>query len=183
MKKYSVIFCLIAVLVFASFSGCTGQNSGGGSDTISGDTVTILEEILSGADAQLSDPDKLPGSFTDPVTADNSQGMIGLTPAQFDKYVEDAYASTGMIITFAHEIALVKCNDIAAAAEVKKLIAEGFDSNKWICAFPDASLVIDSGSYVLLAVGNKNAVQAVAESFSNIADGNVGEINIFFGQV
>jgi hypothetical protein len=63
---------------------------------------------------------------------------------------------------------------------VKRLIAAGFDSGKWICVRPERSAVLESGNYVLLAVGGAESVEALLESFRALAGGTAGEANIFF---
>jgi hypothetical protein len=177
MKKIALVSILIIALVLIVFSGCSGgaNSDANKSDTLSGDTADILQQVIDGASAA-----ELPAIFTNPVTKNTAQGMLGFSEAQFDDYVADAYAATGVINVMAFELTLVKCNDFAAAAEVKQLIANGFDSKKWICVMPETSVVIDSGSYVLLVAGQKTQADALLESFGNVAGGNVGDANAFF---
>ncbi|MDR0851251.1 MAG: DUF4358 domain-containing protein [Clostridiales Family XIII bacterium] len=188
MKKTLIIFALTLMLVLTTFSGCSSGGTGDGStdgtaaatDTLTGDTSGILEDILSGADETLADSDKLPPNFIDPVTADNAQGMLGLSPDEFGEYVSEAYAATGALTTSAYEVALIKCTDFDAAAEVKALVAGGFESGKWICVMPEQSFTVESGSYVLLAVSSKAGGDAILESFTAAADGNVGDADMFY---
>jgi len=123
-------------------------------------------------------------TFDDEITPDsaisNPQGALGLTDAQFAQYAESAYEAKAMINTAAQRTAAVKCKDAAAASQVKKLIAEGFDSNQWICVFPEQSVVVESGSYVLLAVGTVETTNALVEAFKAISDGNTGSPDVFF---
>jgi hypothetical protein len=94
--------------------------------------------------------------------------------------VDSACESAAAITTFAQSTAVVKCKSVAAAAEVKKLVAAGFDSHKWICVFPEQSVVVESGSYVLLAVGKAQATDALVEAFKAISEGNTGSPDVFF---
>jgi hypothetical protein len=162
---------------------CSGGGQNGAAeqrDTLAGSLPEILAAVLDGANAALGDTDQLGASFEDEVTADSCQGMLGLTPEEFEQYVEGAYASNAAIITFAHEVALIKCKDFDAAAEVKRLAAAGFDSGKWICVSPDQGYVIDSGSYVLLVATSTKGADAIRQSFEEAAGGNVGEADVFF---
>ena len=177
-RKYFAI--IIAVSLVFLLAGCgKGNDSGAGvgaeaSDTLNGRVADILPDVLADADSEL------PMMFDDAVTTETSQGMLGLTPDQFEQYISEATASTAAISTFAVQFALVKCNDIPAAAEVKGLIAKGYDSSKWICVMPEQSMTVESGSYVLLAVGPAASVEAVLKSFTDAAGGNVGSPDVFF---
>jgi hypothetical protein len=94
--------------------------------------------------------------------------------------VESACESAAAISAIAQCNVLVKCKDIAAAAEVKKLVVAGFNSGKWVCVMPEQSVVVESGSYVLLAVGTVEATNALVEAFQSISDGNTGSSIVFF---
>jgi hypothetical protein len=144
------------------------------------DTKSLLEAIVAGAGDLLADEDKLGMTFTDPVTADNSEGMLGLTAEEFGEYAVSAYASNAAIISIAHEAALIECVDDAAAKSVKALVAKGFNSEKWICVFPDRSLVVDSGRYVLLAASSVKYCDAVVASFTSAMGGAAGQPDIFY---
>lgn len=191
MKRNAVFAVLFVLLAAAVLSGCGssggsdgagGSNGAGGEpvDTLSGGVLEILEGVLRDADSALSDDDRMPQTFKDPVTADTAQGMLGLTPEQYGEYVTEAYVATGALMTSAHEVALIKCKDFDAAEAVKDLVAGGFDSAKWICVMPEESFVVDSGSYVLLAAVGTAAGDAIIESFTAAAGGNVGDANVFF---
>lgn len=177
-RKFLVLFFVfLLVLSLASCGGGKAADTDTGvnaSDTLSGNVSDILAAVISDADAEL------PMTFEDLVTVENAQGMIGLTPNQFESYVSEAAVSTAAITTFAFQVALIKCNDIATVTETKEFIATGFDSSKWICVMPERSLVVESGSYILLAVGPADSVDAIVKSFTDMADGNIGSPNIFF---
>jgi len=172
MKK---LLCFVTaaalLLVFAACSPTPGAKG-----TLTG----TPEEIL----AQLKGTVDLGMTFDDEITADSAvstpQIALGLTDAQFAALVESAFEAKAAIMTMAQRTAVVKCKDAAAAAQVKKLIAEGFDSNQWICVFPEQSVVVESGSYVLLAVGTAETTDALAEAFKSISDGNTGSPDVFF---
>jgi hypothetical protein len=174
------LLLLLLLLLFA-LTACSGGGAPAAppaEDTLTGELPDLLASVIAGANAALTE--KLPQSFEDQVTAENCQGMLGLTPEQFTEYVTGAYVSNSALSTSAHEIALVKCKDQSAAAEVKQLMAQGFDSGKWVCVMPDESSVIDSGSYVLLISTISQYADALTASFSDLAANNVGEKNIFY---
>jgi len=172
MKK---IFCIAAAAaLLLAFAAC-------GTTPAAKDTITgTPEDVL----AQLKETVDLGMTFDDEITPDsavsNPQTALGLTDAQFAQYVESAFEAKAMILTAAQRTAVVKCKDAAAAAQVKKLIAEGFDSNQWICVFPKQSVVVESGSYVLLAVGQVDTTDALVEAFKTISGGNTGSPDVFF---
>jgi len=168
MKK---ILCIAAVFaLLTAFASC--NTTPGGKDTLTG----TPEEIM----AQLKATVNLGMTLDDAVTADKAQYVLGLTEAQFADYVESAWEAAAAIATFAQSNVVVKCGDAAAATQVKKLIAEGFDSHKWICVFPEQSVVVESGSYVLLAVGTVETTNALVEAFKSLSGGNTGSPDVFF---
>ncbi|MDR0434005.1 MAG: DUF4358 domain-containing protein [Gracilibacteraceae bacterium] len=182
MRK--IIFPAAIALLLCALAACGGGATPPApaveppAESLTGETSEILTAVIAGAGELLAaEP---PPSFEAPVTTEDCQGMLGLTPEQFETYVTDAYASNAALLTNAHEIALVKCNDPAAAAEVKTLIAAGFDSGKWICVAPDESSVIDSGSYVLLTVTSEEYAEALIASFISLAANNTGEKSVFY---
>ncbi|MDR1322404.1 MAG: DUF4358 domain-containing protein [Gracilibacteraceae bacterium] len=183
MKK--IILLAASLLLFFTLSACGGAPAASTpppqevpADTLTGETGEILAAVVAAAAETAEAP--LPQSFEDQVTAENCQGMLGLTPERFAEYVTDAYVSTSALSTSAHEVALVKCNDPAAAAAVKALIAEGFDSQKWVCVLPDESSVVDSGSYVLLLATSSEYAEALTAGFTALAADNTGEKIVFY---
>ena len=172
MKKF---FCLVAATVLLlSFAACNPVPDA--KDTLTG----TPEEIL----ALLKETVDIGMTFDDEITPESMvstpQIALGLTDEQFAQFVESAYEAKAMITTMAQRTAVVKCKDAAAAVQVKELVAEGFDSNQWICVFPDQSVVVESGSYVMLAVGTVETTNALAEAFKTLSGGNTGSPDVFF---
>jgi len=198
MKKRMRIGVWAAVLlIVALMAGCTGgsggsggsgdladgtDNSGGSgsADTLTGTTDGILSQVIDAAGATLTGNDALPGLLTDPITIDNAPGMLGLVPDDFTEYVDEATVAQGAINTFAFQVALVKCKDLDSAQTVNEQIKTGFDSGKWICVFPEQSLTVVSGSYVLLAVGTTAQTNALASAFASAAGSNASAPDIFY---
>lgn len=160
---------------------------GGGSDSnLSGSTEEILgrlvEETASIVEAA---GEFMYMSFTTAVTADLAQNTTGLSEADFDSLVVAASSSMAGIGSQAHQIVLIQANDDSAADEVKRIIAgrvsgkEGYDSQKWICVWPQQSVVIESGSYVLLIASRNDVVNAALEVFRGMA-GGYGNADVFF---
>jgi hypothetical protein len=143
-----------------------------------GDTKSALEEIVAAADEMMPEGEKVGMTFTDPVTADNCEGMLGLTAEEFSEYVVSAYTSNAAIISVAHEVALIECVDDNAAVKVKALVAKGFNSQRWICAEPERSLVVESGKYVLLVASKVIFCDAAVAGFT--VSGSTGEADIFY---
>jgi hypothetical protein len=132
------------------------------------------------ANALLDDRHKFGMTFNDSVTEDTCQGKLGLTPEQFGQYVSEAYVSVAAISAFAHEVALIRCADAGAAAEVRKLVALGFDSGQWVCVSPDQSYVMGSGEYVLLVATSDPGADAIKAAFAALAGGDSGDADVFF---
>jgi hypothetical protein len=170
MKK-TISGLLVVLIVAAVITGCGAKAK----DTITGAAGDVLSSVITDADASLPEAGKLPVTFNDPVTAETSPGALGLTADDFTKYISEAYTATAMLNVNAHGVALVNVKDIKDAATVKKLMADGFDSQKWVCVMPEISFVIDSGSYILLAATTKSGADALVSSFSALAGGNVGD--------
>jgi len=172
MKK---LLCIVAAAtLLLAFAACTLEP--GAKETLTGTPEEILAQLKETADLGITFDDEI----TPESTVSTPQIALGLTDAQFAQYVESAYEAKAAIMTMAQRTAVVKCKDAAAAAQVKKLIAEGFDSHQWICVFPDQSVVVESGSYVLLAVGITETTNALVEAFKALSDGGTGTPDVFF---
>ena len=181
----SVMICIASLCALSACGGGSGGSGPGGAKEpetkLEGPPEDILNKIIEEAMAAMPEGKPMPMVYTAEVTSETSQNQLGLSAADFDKYVSSASVATALIGTFAHEISMIQAKDNASAAEVKKLIAAdgGYDSSKWICVFPETSCVIESGPYVLLAVSRAEVVDAVLEAFTAAA-GVVGEANVFF---
>ncbi|MCL2121442.1 MAG: hypothetical protein FWH28_04250 [Clostridiales bacterium] len=178
--KFYLSLLLAALMLYAS-AACGGGNSAGTASKLEGPPEEILNQILEETKDSLSDERSMPMAIISEVTADTSQNQIGLSGDDFRQYVSSASVATAAIATFAHEIGLIQAKDAAAAAAIKDRIAGdgGYNSEKWICVMPEKSCVVESGSYVLLAVSRNDVVEAVIAAFTEAA-GTVGERNEFF---
>jgi len=159
------------------------------SSKLTGDPKDILEKLV----ADTKEKIEADGGFyymtmTTEITADTSVGFIGFSADNYNKYVTAAFSSKAAIGAQAHEIILIQCKDNDSAKEVKKLIKRGpdpdqtdggYDSMKWICVSPEKSVVVESGSYVLIAASTAAIVDSTIDVFKSTA-GGVGEVDMFF---
>jgi glucose/arabinose dehydrogenase len=144
------------------------------------DAASLFEKIIADANALLDESEKMGPPYINPVTSDDCLPMLGLEPEDFSGDVDEAYVSNAAIMTIAHEIALIKCSDADAAARVKRLIASGFNSGRWICVFPDRSLVIEAGEYVMLAATGASISEALVNSFVSNLGGAADDADVFY---
>lgn len=182
-KKTIGTFILTLLLCGLLFAGCSGNDgSPGQEESLTGSSSEILQQIIDAAAETLGEDNPMPQTFTDSITSENTEGMLGLSAEEFDNFVSEATAATGALITNAFEIAVVKCKDPSAASEAKSIISSTFNSGKWICVFPEQSLVMDAGSYILLAVGATAETTALSAAFNELSGGKASEADIFYEQ-
>lgn len=174
--KSLVLVVILTLCLALLLSACAPaeQPDGEGNTELSGTLEEIMNEIIAAAEYDFPQP------FVEDVTADSASSYLGLTAEQFNTYVQECYALNAAITTQAHLMALVKCTDATAAATVKGLIADNFDSGRWICVMPEQSFVVDSGSYVLLASTYNDAAEAIKTGFAAVAGDSAGEVDVFY---
>ena len=161
-------------------------NGGDSASNLNGSTEEILGKLVDETTSIIEAAGEfMYMSSTTEVTADLAQNAIGLSEADFNSLVISASSSMAGIGSQAHQIILIQANDDNSAAEVKKLIAgrvngkSGYDSQKWICVWPQQSVAIESGSYVLLVASRNDIVDAALEVFRGMA-GSCGNADVFF---
>jgi hypothetical protein len=142
-------------------------------EVFTGTSAETMEELLETMGLDIM-------KFTDEVTAENVNGLLGLTSADFDKYVINATSSVAAIMTHAHLVAAIACHNPADAKTVKDLIAKGFDSSRWICVFPEECFVVDVGSYVFLVASTAENAATAKDALQTLAGDAVGDYNVFF---
>ena len=179
MKTRSVICIVMAAAMIVLLASCAAGSAGGVPSNLTGTPEEILTQLVDDlTNAGVKMPMSLPPTE---VIADQSQNTIGLSEADFGRLVSSAWYNLAAIGTFAHQIIMIRANDAAAAAEVKRLVSgeNGYDAKKWICVFPDKAAAVDSGEYVLLVASYNEVVDAVLETFEAAA-GNVGDVITFW---
>jgi len=146
---------------------------------LTGTPEEILGELMDALkDTGIDMPMSLPPTE---VAPDLSQYVIGLSEDTFNNYVESAYYSTAAIGTHAHELIVILAKDASFALDIKKIVSSdgGYDPMKLICAFPERTIVVDSGLYVMLASAKAPVVEAAIDIFTGMA-GSTGEVITFF---
>ena len=157
----------------------SGESGGDSAAGLSGTAGEVLGKLVADMTATGVELPMLPPPMD--VAADVSQNSIGLSEADFERLVVSASSATPMIMTFAHQFAVIQAKDAKSAAEVKKIISGdgGYNPGKWICVHPDVVAAVESGDYVLLAASSADAVDAIVEAFEATA-GSIGDVNVFY---
>ena len=173
MKRTLSLLSLVLTLAILLAACGAPANNTPAAEVFTGSSAEALEELLATMKLDIM-------SFSDPVTAENVTGLLGLTTADFDKYVIDATSSVAAISTHAHQVSAVQCNNPEDAKAVKELISKDFDSGRWICVAPDESFVVEVGSYVFLVASIGENVQIAKDAVNTLAGDAVGEFHVFF---
>lgn len=138
-------------------------------DTIEGDPLELLNTLVTDAKIELMTENM-------ELAADETLTyLLGLTPEDFTADVEKGAVSMAMISSQAHMVALLKCNDAAAAQTVKEKLQKQFDIRRWLCVTPEMCYAINSGSYVFFVASTVDYGEALLEGFTALAKDNVGE--------
>jgi len=175
MKKAFCLVLAILMLCAVILTGCSEKEVG---EDI--ETKAALQAIYDNAKAALGDAVFVPMTLDYEINADTCANYTGLTAEQFAEYVMDGYTLIAAINVQTFDLALVKCKDYAAAKEVKKLIAEGFNPANRVCAIPDQAFVIESGRFVLLGGMSNDTAEAFQKAFTDQFETKAGEVNKFF---
>lgn len=110
------------------------------------------------------------------IPAEVSSGFIGLETDEFNTYVEESVVYESMMGVFPQSICIVKINDASKVAELKQKIFNNSDTRKWICVSAEKAVVVDSGNYIMLAMGTKDICDKLVTAFSEEMGGNLGEV-------
>ena len=164
MKK---TLALMLALLCAVTAACAKAPAG--EETITGSAADVHSEIISAAGSEEI------STFDEALSAENSEGTIGLSADTFGSSVEEGVVSSAMISAVAHMTALIKCNSPEDAAKVRDEIASGFNMQRWVCVIPEKAFVADCGSYVFFAATFADYADALYESFSALAGDGLGE--------
>jgi len=194
-KALHIAIILIYVIAFAS---CGGGNGGASSDANSGSSGTSTDtqdetevnentpagDLYAGTTIELvqkiiAETNGLPEVVIDAVTSENAPAMLGLLADDFASFIDNAAAATCESDEIAFQAAVVKCKDAGDAEMIDSLIREGFDPGKWVYVFPDRSLTVVSGPYVMLAVGSEAEADSIAATFKKISGGSP-KITVFY---
>ena len=182
MKNLLSLILALSLLCLPALSACGEDGAGKESEANFPDvnTKTAISEIMQKTLDSAGEDVFVPKTFDDEVTVAKCQDTLGLTPEQFEQYVSEAYSSVAAITNQAFLVGLVKCKDAKAAAEVKKLIAENFNHNRWICVLPEQCFAVEAGNFVLLGAVYDNVAEILQNSFSEQFEGKAGTVNKFY---
>ena len=182
MKRLTCIV-LTAVLLLV-LTGC-GTSQSAPSSNLSGNPSDILEKLVTDTTATVEAAgESMYMSITLGITAETSQNDIGLSSADFEKYVVAASSSLAAIGSQAHQIVLIQAKDTDSAAAVLKIVSgeNGYNPQKWICVWPQKVVAIASGDYVLIIASREDIVDAGLDAFKKMA-GNVGETVLIYEHI
>ena len=147
----------MAFMVTACGKSETENNAGG--KTIEGDLQEIMAQIYAGVDLDAETKEAMQGFVTD-----NEQALLGVEGVS---YTEGVY-SVPMISSIAYQCVLLRVapEDVE---NVKTMLKENADVNKWVCVSAETVLVENVGDVVLFIMSDQEAAYAVSASFQALA--------------
>lgn len=113
--------------------------------------------------------------FTMPIEAERSTEFIGLSQADFEKYVTDSTALESMVMPSNYSLCIIKINDTSKVEEIKKSIFDNCDPRKWICTSAEYVTVVDCNDCVMLLMANKDASDKLKSEFASQVGGTLGK--------
>jgi len=113
--------------------------------------------------------------FTMPIEAERSTEFIGLSQADFEKYVTDSTALESMVMPSNYSLCIIKVNDTSKIEEIKKSIFDNCDPRKWICTSAEYVTVVDCNDCVMLLMANKDASDKLMPAFASQVGGTLGK--------
>lgn len=113
--------------------------------------------------------------FTMPIEAERSTEFIGLSQADFEKYVTDSTALESMVMPSNYSLCIIKINDTSKVEEIKKSIFENCNPRKWICTSAEYVTVVDCNDCVMLLMANKDASDKLKTAFASQVGGTLGK--------
>ena len=152
----------MAFMVTACGKSETENNAGG--KTIEGDLQEVMAQIYAGVDLDAETKEAMQGFVTDTLTSDNEQALLGVEGVS---YTEGVY-SVPMISSIAYQCVLLRVapEDVE---NVKPMLKENADVNKWVCVSAETVLVENVGDVVLFIMSDQEAAYAVSASFQALA--------------
>jgi len=118
------------------------------------DLNTMMEQVYDGVDT--------PMTFVTAITNDNAGYYLGISdPAVFS----EALSSDAMINVIPHSVCLVKVAEGQDVEEVKAMIKDNANPNKWICAFAETVIVDNVGDVIILIMSDTETANALHNNF------------------
>jgi len=187
-KLKKLIFVMLAAAVCTGAAGCgekadeaeTDNNNSvtaGVTETTTAeteDTTTMIEcDESPSNDISLNEMIKdiyngveVPMTFETEINDDNALYYLGLSDTSV---YSEAISSEAMVNVIPHSVCLVKVADGQDVEEIKSIIEEHANPNKWICAFADTVIVDNVGDVIILIMANEPTANAVHNNFMGLA--------------
>lgn len=162
-KIITVVMTMCMAFMTAACGKADAEENADGK-TIEGDLTEVMTQIYANVDLDAETKEAMQGYMTDTLTADNEQALLGIGGVP---YAEGVY-SVPMISSIAYQCVLLRVapEDVE---DVKKLLKENADVNKWVCVSAETVLVENVGDVVLFIMSDKDAAYAVSASFQSLA--------------
>lgn len=164
--KRKITACIVTIvmtmcMVFMT-TACGKSETGDNADskTIEGDLQEVMAQIYEDVNLDAETKEAMQRYVIDTLTADNEQAFLGIGGVP---YVEGVY-SVPMMSSIAYQCVLLRVapEDVE---DVKRLLKENADVNKWVCVSAETVLVENVGDVVLFIMSSQDAAYAVSASF------------------
>ncbi len=152
-KRLLAVALTIAMLV--SLTAC-----GGSSASIEGDLTELMDKLYETADVDEDTRQAFEGFFTDQITADNEQSILGSSDIS---YTEGVY-SMPMISSIAYLCVLLRVED-GTANQVKETLQANADPDRWVCVSAETVLTESRGDLVLFIMCDQDTAYAISAAF------------------
>ena len=174
MKKFLVIG--LAVALAACMVGCknneenpsntpSGDVQGAATNDVSGDIITLMKN----ANVMVNAP------YQDYIPAEMAESYVGLTQEEYEANIEEGVFYESMMSPANQSYCLLKVKDGADVAELQQKVFDNANPRKWICMTADRVLVMADDSYIMLAMGSKEACDALKTEFATLAGSDMRE--------
>ncbi|MDE5932490.1 MAG: hypothetical protein K2H40_08420 [Lachnospiraceae bacterium] len=161
-----IITIVIAMYMAFMMTACGKSEAGNnaGSKTIEGDLQEVMAQIYAGVDLDAETKEAMQGYVIDTLTSDNEQALLGVEGVP---YTEGIF-SVPMMSSIAYQCVLLRVapEDVE---DVKTMLKENADVNKWVCVSAETVLVENVGDVVLFIMSSQDAAYAVSASFQALA--------------
>lgn len=167
-KRITARMITIVIAMYMAFimTACGKSEAGdsAGSKTIEGDLQEIMAQIYEGVDLDAETKEAMQGYVIDTLTSDNEQAFLGTEGVS---YTEGVY-SVPMMSSIAYQCVLLRVapEDVE---NVKTMLKENADVNKWVCVSAETVLVENVGDVVLFIMSSQEAAYAVSASFQALS--------------
>lgn len=122
--------------------------------TIDSSLSDIMKVIYNGVDA--------PAVFESEITADNVAYFLGLEDTAM---YSEALSSDAMMSAIPHSVCLVRVVEGQDIDEIKSLIEENANPNKWICVFAERIIVDNIDDVVVLIMDGEKTANELHKNF------------------